>query len=88
VVKPSDTILVAEQNPHTATDPAESVTTGYYAVGRHDGNTRGIFAMADGSGRSIRTNDFMRTQTEANSSTEEWKIERKVYWYPTPTTPN
>lgn len=88
VVKPSDTILVAEQNPHTATQPAESVTTGFYAVGRHDGNTRGIFAMADGSGRSIRTNEFIRTQQEANSSTEEWKIERKVYWYPTPTTPN
>ncbi len=88
VVKPSDTVLVAEQNPQTATQPAESVTTGYYAVGRHDNNTRGIFTMADGSGRSVRTNDFIRTQAEANSSAEEWKIERKIYWYPTPTTKN
>jgi prepilin-type N-terminal cleavage/methylation domain-containing protein len=87
VVKPSDTVLVAEQNPHTATQPSESVTTGYYAVGRHDGNTRGIFAMADGSGRSVRTNDFIRTQEEANHAAIEWSKERKIYWFPTPTTP-
>ena len=88
VVKPSDTVFMAEQNPATATDPAESVTTGFYAVGRHDNNTRGEFAMVDGSARACRTNEFMRTSTEANSSSEEWKIERRVYWYPTPTTPN
>jgi prepilin-type N-terminal cleavage/methylation domain-containing protein len=88
VVRPSDTIFVAEQNPATATDPAESVTTGYYAVGRHDNNTRGQFAMVDGSARSVRTNDFMRSQTDANSSSAEWAIPRLIYWYPTPTTPN
>jgi prepilin-type N-terminal cleavage/methylation domain-containing protein len=88
VVKPSDTVFVAEQDTTTASQPAESVTTGYYAVGRHNGNTRGIFAMVDGSGRSAKTNEFKRTQTEANSSAEEWKYERRIYWYPTPTTRN
>jgi prepilin-type N-terminal cleavage/methylation domain-containing protein/prepilin-type processing-associated H-X9-DG protein len=86
VVKPSDTIFVAEQDTTTASAPSESVTTGYYAVGRHDG--RGNFSLVDGSSRSVKTNDFKRTQAEANSSAEEWKIERKIYWYPTPTTPN
>ncbi|MEI8044866.1 MAG: hypothetical protein WCL11_25875, partial [Verrucomicrobiota bacterium] len=88
VTKPSDTIFVAEQDTTTASQPAESVTTGYYAVGRHDGGKRGGFAMVDGSGRSYKTNEFKRTQTEANSAPEEWKIERSVYWYPTATTPN
>ena len=88
IPKPSDTIFVAEQNTKTATQPSESVTTGYYALGRHDDNTRGIFAMVDGSGRSVRTNDFLRTQTEANSAAAEWAFERKIYWYPSPTTPN
>jgi hypothetical protein len=88
VVKPTDTVFVAEQDPHTASQPAESVTTGFYAVGRHNQNSRGNFSLVDGSSRSVKTNDFMRTTAEANSATEEWKIERKLYWYPTPTTPN
>ena len=86
--RPSDTILVAEVDPNSPqnTGPAQSNVTGQYAVGRHDG--RGNFAMADGSSRSSRTNEFLRTQTESNSSAEEWKIERRIYWYPTATTPN
>jgi len=88
VVKPSDTIFVAEQNPHTATALAESVTNGKYAVGRHDNNTRGTFSMVDGSGRSVKTNDFMRTQADYYSSSAEWATPRVVYWYPSPTTPN
>ena len=87
VVKPSDTVFVAEQDPTTATQMSESVTTGYYAVGRHDNNTRGIFSMVDGSGRSARTNDFIRTQDEANHAQVEWAKERKIYWFPTPSTP-
>ncbi len=87
VVRPVDTIFIAEQDTTTASDPAESVTTGYYAVGRHD-NARGNFAMVDGGARSYKTNDFKRDQNTANSSSAEWSIERKVYWYPTPTTPN
>ena len=87
VIKPSDTIFLAEVDGNSATiGVANSVTTGQYAIGRHNG--RGNFAMVDGSSRSFRTNDFLRTSTEANSSSAEWAQERVVYWYPTPTTPN
>jgi len=88
VTKPTDTIFVAEQDTTTATDMAESVTTGYYAVGRHDGKTRGEFSMVDGSGRLFKTNEFKRTSAEANDAATEWALPRVVYWYPTPTTPN
>jgi hypothetical protein len=44
--------------------------------------------MVDGSGRSVKTNDFMRTQADYYSSSAEWATPRVVYWYPTPTTPN
>jgi prepilin-type processing-associated H-X9-DG protein len=95
IPKPSDTILVAEVDPNSPqnTGPAQSNCTGQYAVGRHE--TRGNFAMADGSARSARTNDFMRTPDESNNGFSppntialEWQTERKMYWYPTPTTPN
>ena len=88
VLKPSDTVFVAEQDTTTASQPAESVTTGYYAVGRHDSNTRGEFSMVDGSGRMFKTNDFKRTSAEANDAATEWALPRVVYWYPTPSTPN
>ena len=86
ITKPTDTILVAEQDPSTATAVAESVTTGYYAVGRH--NNRGNFALADGHSQSYKTNDFMRTKAEANDALTEWSVQRVVYWYPTANTPN
>ncbi len=87
VTKPTDTVFMAEvdgnpDNPNAAI----ASTTGFYAFGRHD--QRGNFAMVDGSSRTIRTNDFKRTPTEANSAAEEWKIDRKVYWYPTADTQN
>ena len=88
IPKPSDTILIAEQDPATTTAPASSVTTGQYAVGRHSGGTRGNFSMADGSSQSFRTNDFMRTSAEANDAATEWSVSRVVYWYPSPNTPN
>ena len=88
VMKPSDTILVAEQDTLTATQPAESVTTGFYAVGRHDNHTRGEFALVDGSARSAKTNEFKRTSAEANDAATEWALPRPLYWYPTPTTAN
>jgi hypothetical protein len=44
--------------------------------------------MADGSARIARTNDFLRTAAESNSAAEEWRIERRMYWYPSETTPN
>ena len=84
----SDTILVAEVDPNSPsnTGAAQSNVTGQYAVARHD--QRGNFAMADGSSRSARTNEFLRTSAESNTAAEEWKIERKLYWYPNSTTPN
>jgi len=83
-----DTILVAEVDPNSPNNsgPAQSNVTGQYAVARHD--QRGNFAMADGSSRSARTNEFLRTSTESNSATEEWNTPRKLYWYPSATTPN
>jgi prepilin-type N-terminal cleavage/methylation domain-containing protein/prepilin-type processing-associated H-X9-DG protein len=86
VLKPSDTIFLAEVDGNSSAQVATSVTTGFYAIGRH--NNRGNFSMVDGSCRSIRTNDFMRTSAEANDAATEWSIPRAVYWYPTPTTPN
>ncbi len=88
VLKPSDTVFIAEQDANTASDPAESVVTGYYAVGRHGYNQLGMFSLCDGSSRAVRTNEFLRTSTEANSAAAEWAKERSIYWYPTPTTPN
>jgi prepilin-type N-terminal cleavage/methylation domain-containing protein/prepilin-type processing-associated H-X9-DG protein len=86
VVKPSQTIFLAEVDPNTASDVSVSVVTGYYAVARH--NKRGNFSMCDGSSRSARTNEFWRTQGEANDASAEWAFPRTMYWYPTPTTPN
>lgn len=87
IPRPRDTVLMAEQDGNSPTaGPAQSVVTGFYAVGRHQG--LGLFAMTDGHIRPAGTNEFLRTQTEANSSVEEWGIGRKMYWYPSPTTPN
>jgi len=88
IKKVTDTILIAEVDPNSSrnTSPAQSNVTGQYAVARHE--QRGNFAMADGSARSARTNEFYRTSTESNSASEEWKLQRRMYWYPTPTTPN
>jgi len=89
--KVSDTILIAEVDPNSPnnTGPAQSNVTGQYAVARHD--QRANFAMADGSARSARTNEFIRTQTESNKAGPpdgEWGMERKLYWYPSETTQN
>lgn len=85
----TDTILMAEVDGNGATvGDAQSNVTGQYAVARHD--KRGNFAMCDGSARSGRTNDFLRTATESNSASAEWDPTkpRKMYWYPNETTPN
>jgi prepilin-type N-terminal cleavage/methylation domain-containing protein len=85
VIKPSDTIFVAEVDGNTATPYAALASVnGQYAVGRHDG--RGNFSIVDGSSRSVRTNDFIRTAAESNDAATEWAKERQIYWFPTPTT--
>jgi len=90
ISQPTDTILVAENDPSTvpATDFAESVTTGFYAVARHSNNKLSNFAMADGRASAVKYDDFHRDQNDANDSAKEWATGRVVYWYPTSTTPN
>jgi prepilin-type processing-associated H-X9-DG protein len=87
VKKPSDTVLMAEDdgNGSTPSTPSLSGVTGFYAIARHD--KRGNFALADGSARSAKTNDFWRTSAEANDAATEWAKDRKIYWYPTESTP-
>ena len=88
VLKPSDTIFMAEVDPNSDknTSPAQSNVTGQYAVARH--GKIGNFAMCDGSVRGMHTNDFIRSTSEANDAPTEWAHDRAAYWYPTPTTPN
>jgi prepilin-type N-terminal cleavage/methylation domain-containing protein len=88
VQKPSDTILLAETDPNSKDNKncSQSNVTGQYAVARHSG--RGEFAMCDGSSRAARTNDFIRDSNESNNAGAEWAVDRKMYWYPSPTTPN
>jgi prepilin-type N-terminal cleavage/methylation domain-containing protein/prepilin-type processing-associated H-X9-DG protein len=87
VRKPSDTIMQAESDGNSiSAGKAQSNVTGQYAVARH--NLRGNFAMCDGSARSAKTNEFLRDSAESNNAGAEWAVERKIYWYPTPTTPN
>ena len=92
IKNPTDVIFMAETDGNSPTaGMAQSNVTGQYAVGRHGGNKLGNFAMTDGSSRSARTNDFVRTSAESNSSAAEWdptKPTRKIYWYPSATTPN
>jgi prepilin-type N-terminal cleavage/methylation domain-containing protein len=88
VLRPSDTILVAETDPNSPsnTNPSQSNCTSQYAVGRH--NARGNMAMSDGSSRAGKTNEFKFDSTISNSASAEWAVERKFHWYPTPDTPN
>ena len=95
LVKPTDTIFLAEVDPNSATaGPAQSNVTGYYSIARHNHNKLGNFSMCDGSSRSARTNDFWRTQGEADddyltpAGCLEWTTSRAMYWYPSPMTPD
>jgi prepilin-type N-terminal cleavage/methylation domain-containing protein/prepilin-type processing-associated H-X9-DG protein len=90
VTRPTDTIFMAEVDPNSKdnTSPAQSNVTGQYAVGRHGNGKIGNFALCDGSSRGVKTNEFLRTSTDSNSSASEWATERTIYWYPTATTPN
>jgi prepilin-type N-terminal cleavage/methylation domain-containing protein len=97
IVSPSLTVFLAEVDPDSAlnTSPAQSNVTGFYAVARHDHNKIGNFAMCDGSSRAAKTNEFWRTQGEADDDFHatgtialEWQKPRTMYWYPSPMTPN
>jgi prepilin-type N-terminal cleavage/methylation domain-containing protein/prepilin-type processing-associated H-X9-DG protein len=88
VRNPSDTIFLAEVDPNSPDNKnaAQSNVTSQYAVARHD--QRGNFSMCDGSSRSARTNEFLRTSTESNNASSEWATVRKIYWYPSTDTQN
>jgi prepilin-type N-terminal cleavage/methylation domain-containing protein/prepilin-type processing-associated H-X9-DG protein len=87
IQKPVNTIVMAEADGNSLTaGPAQSNVTGQYAIARHD--KLGNFSFADGHAAAARTNEFARTQTESNSASAEWQVERKIYWYPSPTTLN
>lgn len=87
VVKPQATIFMAEVNGNDPTvGSSQSTVTGSFSIGRHQ--NFGNFTMTDGHVATLRTNDFMRTAAEASLASVEWAAPRKVYWYPTPTTPN
>ena len=92
IKKPVDTIFLAETDPNNKDNNpsiAQSNIKGQYASSaRHGGNKLANFSMCDGSSRAARTNDVIRTSLEGNNAAEEWKIERKMYWYPAPDTPN
>jgi prepilin-type N-terminal cleavage/methylation domain-containing protein len=92
IKNPSDVIFMAETDGNSSSAGiAQSNVTGQYAVGRHGAKNQGQFAMTDGSSRTARTNDFVRTSTESNSAAAEWdstKPQKKIYWYPSATTPN
>jgi len=75
-----------DPNSPNTTSPAQSNVTGQYAQARHD--KRGVFSMADGSARSAKTNEFSRDFNESNNAGAEWAVERRMYWYPAPETPN
>ena len=87
VMKPTDTIFMAENDGNSSPNMKSiSGVTGQYAIGRHD--KRGNFAMVDGSSRSVRTNEFIRTAAESNDAGTEWAKPRSIYWYPSDSTPN
>jgi hypothetical protein len=77
--------------------PSESCVSAFYASARHDHNKIGNFSMCDGSSISAHTNDFYEGQimadglqsNPADTGQQEWASgSRKIYWYPSPTTPN
>jgi prepilin-type N-terminal cleavage/methylation domain-containing protein len=88
ILKPTDTIFLAEQDTTTATAVSESVTNGKYSAVRHSKNKLENFAMCDGSCRAARTNEFWRDTTTYYSASAEWAVPQTMYWYPTPATPN
>jgi prepilin-type N-terminal cleavage/methylation domain-containing protein/prepilin-type processing-associated H-X9-DG protein len=84
VRRPTDTLFIGEVNGNSPTaGVAQSNVTSKYARGLHNG--RGNLALCDGSARAAGTNDFWRDPEL--SASREWSAPRKIYWFPSPTTP-
>jgi prepilin-type processing-associated H-X9-DG protein len=100
IPQPRDTVFMAEPGPgpSPSTPSQGSSVTGYYVAGSLFDSANGgrsprhlnmdNFFMCDGHVRTARTNEFDRTQIEADSASTEWSQPRQMYWYPTPNTPN
>jgi len=81
IQKPTDTPVIAESDPAGSPGVAQSNVTSKYAVGRH--TVRGNFSFADGHASNAKTNEFVRDDLGAAS---DWSVDRKIYWYPSPST--
>jgi prepilin-type processing-associated H-X9-DG protein len=78
VIKVSDTVTFTENN--EGTFPS---TSGVFTPARH--SQRANLGFVDGHAAAIKEKDFRRTALEDSKGSEEWKVERVVYWYPFPT---
>jgi prepilin-type N-terminal cleavage/methylation domain-containing protein/prepilin-type processing-associated H-X9-DG protein len=81
VLRPTQTITFTENSENTFPS-----TSGQYTLARH--SQAANLAFVDGHASLVKSNVFYRTSAEDNSSVEEWKTERQVYWYPFSGAPN
>jgi prepilin-type N-terminal cleavage/methylation domain-containing protein/prepilin-type processing-associated H-X9-DG protein len=79
VLRPTDTILLAENN-----EKEFPSVTGPNAIARHE--KRAPLAFVDGHASFVHSNDFRRTTADDNAG-PEWSKPRVVYWFPYPTAP-
>jgi prepilin-type N-terminal cleavage/methylation domain-containing protein/prepilin-type processing-associated H-X9-DG protein len=99
IVKPSDTIFLPEIDgnyPDFMFFKSQSSITADQSIARHNNGKFGNFAMCDGSARSARPVEFWEPANVADGTGShpvdtgelEWSQQRKMYWYPSPTTHN
>jgi prepilin-type processing-associated H-X9-DG protein/prepilin-type N-terminal cleavage/methylation domain-containing protein len=75
VVQPVETVIFTENSENQFPS-----TAGRYTPARHSG--RANLAFVDGHVEPTAEKDFRRTDTEDQRSALEWRVGRKVYWYP------
>jgi prepilin-type N-terminal cleavage/methylation domain-containing protein/prepilin-type processing-associated H-X9-DG protein len=99
IAKPSDTIFLPEidgNKPDFLFFASQSSITADQSMARHNNGKFGNFAMCDGSARSARPAEFWEPPNVANGTDShpvdtgqlEWSVQRRMYWYPSPTTHN
>jgi len=77
VIRPTETVVFTENSENDFPS-----TSGVYTPARHNG--RATLAFVDGHAALTKTNDYVRTTAEDNSSVVEWSAvpAKKIYWYP------
>jgi prepilin-type N-terminal cleavage/methylation domain-containing protein/prepilin-type processing-associated H-X9-DG protein len=75
VQQPVDTVVFTENSENQYPS-----TSGLYTPARH--NLRANLGFVDGHAEAVHTNDYRRTSAEDSNSSTEWRLQRKVYWYP------